>query len=210
MQNPFGTIKKHLLILIFFASHLIFIGFIQGFTAFSPDENGYLFTFNNLYTLPINTMAQSGSGWVSAPTIFLWIAYLPAKLISLVGVPGLLALRIESAILIAISFTLFRGLILNDRRTAPAKEFLVLSTFFIPSIFFWTSTGLREAFILCELSLFFTGITLLNKGASKKGFYLVLFGSFGLVSTKPYLWAVLMIATFITVIYLFINKLKIK
>lgn len=74
------TIKQNLLIVVFIATHIFFAVFLGRLYALAPNEGGYVYAFNNVYTLPINTAAQSGSGWITAPTIFLWIAYLPAKI----------------------------------------------------------------------------------------------------------------------------------
>ena len=69
----FGLIlkMKHLfmenkLISFFLISHILFAVFLGRLFAFAPDEGGYLYTFNNVYTLPINTGAQTGSGWITA------------------------------------------------------------------------------------------------------------------------------------------------
>jgi hypothetical protein len=80
-------------------------------TAFAPDEVGYLNTFNIVYTWPINPLAQSASGWIAAPTIFLWIAYLPAKLLNLVGLPDYLSVRIPSILLAAIDLQLMKQIL---------------------------------------------------------------------------------------------------
>jgi hypothetical protein len=77
--NIFKAIKsvcmRNKLVVFFFVSHIIFAIFLGRLFAFAPDEEGYLYTFNNVYTLPINTAAQGSSGWITAPTVFLWIAY---------------------------------------------------------------------------------------------------------------------------------------
>jgi len=59
------------LVIFFFLTHVVFAIFLGRLFAFAPDEKGYLFTFNNVYSLPINTYSQTGSGWITAPTIFL-------------------------------------------------------------------------------------------------------------------------------------------
>jgi hypothetical protein len=91
-----SILLRNKLILFFFVTHVVFAIFLGRLFAFAPDEKGYLFTFNNVYSLPINTYSQTGSGWITAPTIFLWIAYLPAKILNLVGVPDYLSIRLLS------------------------------------------------------------------------------------------------------------------
>jgi len=55
----------------------------------------------------MGTDAQTGSGWVTAPTIFLWIAYLPAKILNMIGVPDYLSILVVS-ILLTVMFIRFR------------------------------------------------------------------------------------------------------
>ena len=77
---------KYRLLGVFFIIHSLFAIFLGRMYALAPDEVGYMYTFNNVYSLPIGTNAQTASGWITAPTIFLWIAYLPAKIVNILGV----------------------------------------------------------------------------------------------------------------------------
>jgi len=86
----------YLVFFLFCFVHVLFSLYLGRLYALAPDEQGYLFAFNNVYQFPINTTAQSGSGWITAPTIFLWIAYLPAKVLEILGFPDYLAIRILS------------------------------------------------------------------------------------------------------------------
>ena len=74
-------VRQNPLIIAFITAHSLFAVFLGRLFALAPDEAGYIFAFNSIYQLPISTTGQSGSGWITAPTIFLWIAYLPAKIL---------------------------------------------------------------------------------------------------------------------------------
>jgi hypothetical protein len=189
--------SRNILVIVFLVSHASFAIFLGRLFALAPDEEGYLFAFENVYTLPINTVSQNASGWNMAPTIFLWIAYLPAKILSLVGIPDYLSIRLLSIALTALSLFMFLRMKHNIKKMAKIPEQLIFLSFFIPSVFLWTSTGLREAFIIFEISLFLVGLNHLFWHKSKKSIYLLIFSSYGLVSTKPYLWALLMISVFV-------------
>jgi hypothetical protein len=182
------------LLIFFFLTHVIFAIFLGRLFAFAPDEKGYLFTFNNVYTLPINTDSQTGSGWITAPTIFLWIAYLPAKILNLVGVPDYLSIRLLSVGITTLSLFFFLKMKSNIKLTKVIPKELIYFSFFIPSVFFWTSTGLREAFIIFEVTLFLAGLNYLFLKKTRIGIAFLFTGSYGLLSTKAYLWVVLMIA----------------
>ena len=163
-------VKQNILLISFFAAHLLLACFLGRFFGLAPDEVGYLFTFNNVYTWPINTVAQTGSGWITAPTVFLWIAYSPAKILNLFGVPDYLAIRFLSIVVTAASLYLLKDIL--DRVTPKGKPSprIVLIAFFIPSVFLWTSVGLRESFIIAETTAFLVGLNFLIQGRNKQAF----------------------------------------
>ena len=171
-----------------------FAVFLGRLFAFAPDEGGYLYTFNNVYSLPINTGAQSGSGWITAPTIFLWVAYLPAKILNLIGVSDYLSIRLLSILLTAVSLILLLEIQKGSQRIGRVSQKVIFLSFFIPSVFLWTSVGLRESFIIAEIAAFLAGLNFLFRGMNKKAVILLFLGSYGLLSTKNYLWVVLMAA----------------
>lgn len=190
------SVKNRLLIL-FTLLHILFAVFLGQLYALAPDESGYLSTFNKIYSSPINInsiSAQTGSGWIAAPTLFLLVVYLPAKILNMLGVADYLAIRFLSIGLTVLALKLIldaQGLVRTKKYNRPNIVFMV---FFIPSIFLWTSVGLREAFIIAELAVFFAGLRFLINGFANKGILFLFFGSYGLISTKSYLWACLMIA----------------
>jgi hypothetical protein len=189
---------RNKLVISFFLLHVVFAIFLGRLYAFAPDEKGYLYTFNNVYKLPISTVAQSESGWITAPTIFLWIAYLPAKILNVMGVPDYLSIRLLSIAVTTLSLFLLLKLKSNVKQIRTIPESLVYFSFFIPSVFLWTSTGLREAFIIFEITLFLAGLNYLYLKKTRIGIFLLFTGSYGLLSTKPYLWALLSMSLIIS------------
>lgn len=173
---------------------MLFAVFLGRFYAFAPDEAGYLATFRELYVSNNETNPQSNSGWIAAPTIFLWISYLPAKLLSLLGVPDLLSIRILSIALSALTLYLLFELQNRGKLGIKVSQKVVFSVFFIPSIFLWNSLGLRESFIFAEIALFLFGLSLVIEGSKKRGYVCLFLGSYGLLSTKSYLWIILMLS----------------
>ncbi len=186
--------RKNRFLVLFFALHVIFAIFLGPLYAFTPDEKNYLFTFNHVYTLPMNTDSQEGSGWITAPTFFLWIAYLPAKIINMMGVADYLSIRLLSIALTTFSLFLLLKLNENRQKTRGIPQEVIFLSYFIPSVFLWTSTGLREAFIIFEITLFLVGLNFFFLGKNKRAYFLIFVGSYGLLSTKPYLWVLLMIS----------------
>jgi hypothetical protein len=188
---------RHKLVIFFFVTHAVFAISLGRLFAFAPDEEGYLYTFNNVYTLPVSTDAQSGSGWIAAPTFFLWIAYLPAKILNLVGVPDYLSIRLLSITITSISLFLLLRMNQNMQKLRGIPEKVIFFSFFIPSVFLWTSTGLREAFLIFEITLFLVGLNYLFLRKNKQAIFLLFVGSYGLLSSKPYLWVLLMMSLII-------------
>lgn len=193
------------LVFLFFISHILFALFLGQFTGMAPDEAGYLYTFNNIYTLPISNFPQTGSGWIAAPTIFLWIVYFPAKLLTLIGVPNLLALRFASILYVTLAL-IFSLRILNTQKAAIRQKSAVIAIFSIPSFFIWTSVGLREAFLVLELALILVGFKELLGRNWKFGFPYLILGAYGLISTKFYIWVCMSLAIFLTVFIFFLAK----
>jgi hypothetical protein len=88
----------------------------------------------------------------------------------------------------------------NIKLTKVIPKELIYFSFFIPSVFLWTSTGLREAFIIFEITLVLVGLNYLLLGKSKKGISLLFVGSYGLLSTKPYLWVLLIMGLLVFIL----------
>ena len=200
--NWIASFTKHnTLIIAFVTVHTFLAIFLGTLIALAPDEGGYLSTFNNVYKLPISTGAQTFGGWITAPTVFLWLALLPAKIVNVLGVPDYLSTRFLSIFLAAISLYLLQGIQRRGKDGRKLSQKLIFLTFFIPSIFLWTSLGLREAFIIAELTVFLVGLNFTMQGLNKRGMLFLFLGSYGLVSTKNYLWACLMVALILSSIF---------
>ena len=188
---------RNKLILFFFVTHVVFAIFLGRLFAFAPDEERYLSSFNKVYTLPVNIDAQTESGWITAPTLFLWVVYLPAKLLNLGGMPDYLSIRFLSIAITTLSLFLLLRIKQNVKENRVIPQELIFFSFFIPSVFLWTSTGLREAFIITEITLFLVGLNYLLSKKNTKGILLLFIGSYGLLSTKWYLWLLLTIAVIV-------------
>ena len=131
-------ITKNTLIVAFIIAHTLIAIFLGRLYALAPDEGGYIFTFNNVYTLPFSTSAQSGSGWITAPTVFLWVAYLPAKILNMLGVPDYLAVRILSILLTTVTLYLLLDILKKANSFGKSSQKNIFAVFFIPSVFLWT------------------------------------------------------------------------
>ena len=193
------------LIFVFVSSHTLLSIFLGRQYAFAPDEGGYLYAFNNIYTTNLEINPQYSSGWINAPKLFLWIAYFPAKIINLMGVPDYLSIRLLSILLATTSLYLLKQILNESGFNQKISQKIIFLFFFIPSIFMWSSIGIRETFIFAELTSFFVGFNFLVQGKNRKSLILILIGSYGLLSTKQYLWLCLMISVIICCCFLAIK-----
>lgn len=128
-------IKQNTLITAFITMHIFFAVFLGRLFALAPDEVGYLFTFNSVYQWPIYPWAQSGSGWITAPTVFLWLAYLPAKILNVVGIPDYLAVRILSILLATVSLYLLKEILERKSTNGKVLHSHILQSFLSPHSF---------------------------------------------------------------------------
>jgi len=149
---------------LFVLLHVLFAITLGRLFAFAPDEAGYLYTFNNMYGSGSDPNPQYSSGWISVPKIFLWIAYLPAKTINILGVPDYLSIRILSIILASLSLYLLMRVLKEVIGPYGFTRNALFLSFLIPSVFLWTSVALRESFIFLEISMFLIGLHYLMQG----------------------------------------------
>ena len=191
----------------FLSTHILFAIFLGRVYALTPDETGYLYTFNHLYETDFAT-PQYQSGWISAPKIFLRVVYLPAKILNLIGVSDYLSIRILSIFLTAFCIYLLKNILDSSITSVKSLRRPILIVFFIPSVFLWNSVGLRESFIMAEITIFLAGVNLLFKNDSKHGLVFLFIGSYGLLSTKSYLWACLMVTIVLSSIIFVIKKIN--
>jgi len=201
-----GLGKRHKLVVSFVFAHAVFAIFLGRLFALAPDEGGYLYTFNNLYGSSSDSNPQYNSGWITTPKIFLWIAYAPAKIINMVGVPDYLSIRILSIFLAALSLYLLKDIQNRSNFGRKTSQKFVFAVFFIPSIFLWTSVGLRESFIIAETAAFLAGLNFLKQKKNKRALALLFLGSYGLLSTKNYLWACLMAALILSCVVFVLQR----
>ena len=193
----FSILRKNKTLSLFAILHSVLAIGLGRLFAFAPDETGYLYTFNNLYGQSADPNPQYQSGWITAPKAFLWVAYLPAKLLTLLGVPDYAAIRFLSIALTLFSILMLRKIYLRTSNQAKNSDYWIFAAYLIPSVFLWTTVGLRESFIIAEITAFLVGFNYLWAGKSIKGAALIAIGSYGLLSTKSYLWFCLMLATLI-------------
>ena len=206
-SQAFEYFKRHIFMVSFLSTHTVFAIFIGRLYALAPDEQAYLYTFNHLYETASAT-PQYQSGWITAPKVFLWLVYLPAKIFNLIGFSDFLSIRLLSIILTALSISLLKNILDSNISLVKSSGKSIFIVFFIPSVFLWNTVGLRESFIMAEITVFLAGVNFLFHDKNIRGLVLLFLGSYGLVSTKSYLWACLMVTVILSSIIFVIQKVN--
>ncbi|WP_190279136.1 hypothetical protein [Candidatus Planktophila vernalis] len=171
-------------------------------TAFGIDEDGYLEVFRKIYSGSFDIHSQIS--WPTNSTALLQLIYLPAKLVSLIGIPDYLALRIQSSVLFYITCWIIFRQIGNIYRRANIA--LLIGLMFLPSIFVWTSLGLRESYIFFWITLIWLSLHKLIDQHSIRYLVLLALSVNGLATTKIYLYTLALFMGFITLILLVRSK----
>ena len=179
--NPFTS----RLLVIFVFVHLTFSLALYNIYAFAPDETLYISIFSHLYQPGFSSL--NFLGYTGIPALYLRIAYLPAKLLTLLGLSESISLRILA--ILTSTLAVYLLLCVAKLRPSAGKRLSKLSIvpLFIPSAFLWMSLGLRESFIFLALSLICTGIFLLSRHEALLAPFFMATGSIILINTKAYL-----------------------
>jgi hypothetical protein len=120
--------------------HLLFIILFDKVTAFAPDENGYLAIFKNLYKSDFSLAGYLG--WQEGSIYALRLVYLPAKVLNLVGFSDFYSIRLLTILYSTLTLFILLKLCSEIYILGRSAKFWIVSAFFIPSYFLWTSIGL--------------------------------------------------------------------
>ncbi len=192
----------------FFLFHFALILVIDEMYAFAPDEPGYLYTFNNLYGSS-DPNPQLSSGWLNSPKFFLWLLYLPAKFLTVIGVEPSFAVRLYSIILITFCFGVTYSLSSRVCSQSSMLRYLPLVVFCVPSVFLWTSTGLREVFLISGMFVFWYSLMSLYRKPKKNSWVILLVSSYSLFAMKNYIWGIVVCAVLVTCLYFILRKTEV-
>ena len=198
------SFRSYKFVIVFFLLHVALAIAIGPTYIFAPDEQGYLYTLNNLYGASGDANPQFGSGWISTSKPFLWLAYLPAKVLMMLHIPDYLALRFLSILTVTLCLLSIQHLQRQSGNLSRNSYSLVL-WFSIPSIFIWSTFGLREPFLITELGFILVGSALFTSKKQYRYLLIVFIGSYGLLATKNYQWIILCVSVMFASIFLLLT-----
>ena len=186
----------------YFFLHFLFLVFLGKITAFGIDEDGYLDVFRKVYSQSFDINSQLS--WPTDNVILLQLIHLPAKIISILGVPDYLAIRIQSTVLFYLTcWVIFKQVGIMYRKT---NIVLICGFMFLPSVFVWTSLGLRESYIFFWITLIWLSLHRLIDQYSRKYLFVLFLSMSGLATTKVYLYSLALFTGVVVIILLLRSK----
>lgn len=197
--------SDQLILLIFSLTHILLMFFLGNFTGFAPDEYGYAEVLKFLYEE--NQSTKNFVVWGNSEILLLQLVYLPAKAFTLIGISEVISLRLQSIFLITLTLKILLSNLDIKRIQYVKCKFLIISGFYLPSFFLWTTLGLRESFLMLWLTLIMIYSFKLQQSQNFRFVIPLGIGIYGLSQTKLYLY-VLTAASLIIVmlIYTFMER----
>jgi hypothetical protein len=175
-------------------------------TAFAPDEKHYLKIFKSLYTSDF--LLPNKSGWSLGSENILRLLYLPAKIFNSLGISDLYSIRLQ-----AVGYSLSAALMLYSMASKvlffglSSRKWITIGLL-IPSVFLWSTLGLRENLIFFFLVGAYYAISNFLNTNSRSYLASLVFLLIGLYVTKGYLYIIFFFSVAASVTVLFLQTKK--
>jgi hypothetical protein len=180
--------------------HVTFSLLLGNITAFAPDEGNYSNIFSNLYSSEFQS--SETIGYQSAWEPWLRLFYLPAKLLTYLGISDLLAIRFLAIGYSALATFLLVKMAKDNDRDDRIFRATIIAISFIPTVFLWSSIGLRESFLFLEISAILFFLSRVKDEIDIRNLLGLALSIFGLSMTKNYVF-ILFLFAFIPTLFVF-------
>lgn len=184
--------------------HVTFSILLGKIIAFAPDEGVYAEIFSRLYQAGFTSdVVGFGGAWVP----WLRLLYLPAKLLTYLGFSDLLAMRFLSFACAALSTYLLVKIAKNNGRDDRVFKAAMIAISFIPTVFLWSSIGLRESFLYLEISAILYFLSRIKDELDVRNLLGLALAIFSLSMTKNYIFILFLFAFVATlIVFSFIKR----
>jgi len=179
--------------------HVAFSLLLGNITAFAPDEGLYKGIFSKLYS---SNFTSDVLGFSGAWTPWLRLVYLPAKSLTFIGIPDLLACRFLAIGYSALATFLLIKMASDNGRDNRVFKVAIISISFIPTVFLWSSIGLRESFLYLEISAILFFLSRIKDQIEIRNLLGLAFSVYSLSMTKNYIF-ILFLFAFIPTLLIF-------
>lgn len=185
--------------------HITFSLLLGNITAFAPDEGLYKSIFDRLYQ---SGFTSEVLGFNGAWEPWLRALYLPAKLLTYIGFTDLYAVRFLAIGYSTLATYFLVKLARENNRDSRIFRIALISISFIPTVFLWSSIGLRESFLYVEISAILYFLSKIREKNEVKNFIGLGIAVFSLSMTKNYIFILFLFAFIITLAIFIFTKRK--
>jgi hypothetical protein len=185
--------------------HVTFSVLLGNITAFAPDEGLYKDIFSRLYTSGFTSDVLGFSG---AWEPWLRLFYLPAKLLTYIGFTDLLAVRFLAIGYSTLATFLLIKMARDNCRDDRVFKAAITAISFIPTVFLWSSIGLRESFLYLEISAILYFLSRIKDELDIRNLFGLAISIFSLSMTKNYIFILFLFAFVITLLFFTFVKRK--
>ena len=185
--------------------HVTFSVLLGNITALAVDERVYRDLLRRLYE---DNFIPYEIGFQGAWEPWLQALYLPAKLLTYLGLTDLLSIRFFAIACSALATFLLIKMARDNGRDDRIFKAAISAISFIPTVFLWSSIGLRESFLYLEISAILFFLSRIKEVADKPNFFGLAFSIFSLSMTKNYIFILFLFAFIITIAFFSIVKRK--
>jgi hypothetical protein len=185
--------------------HVTFSILLGNITAFAPDEGNYRNIFSNLYKSDFDV--NSAIGYQGTWVPWLRLVYLPAKLLTYVGISDLIAGRLLAVAFSTLATFLVIKMAKEKFRDDRAFKVAITAISFIPTVFLWSSIGLRESFLYLEISAILYFLSRIEDEIDIRNLLGLAISVYSLSMTKNYIFILFLFAFIATMtIFSFIER----
>ena len=195
----------HYFFTAYFGLHVTFSVLLGNITALAVDERVYRDLLRRLYE---DNFIPYEIGFQGAWEPWLRALYLPAKLLTYLGFTDLLSTRFFAIACSALATFLLIKMARDNGRDDRVFKAAITAISFIPTVFLWSSIGLRESFLYLEISAILFFLSRIKEVADRRNFFGLAFSIFSLSMTKNYIFILFLFAFIITIAFFSIVKRK--
>ena len=177
--------------------HVTFSILLGKITAFAPDEGLYASIFSRLYQAGF---ASDVLGFSGAWEPWLRLFYLPAKLLTYVGISDLLSVRFLAIAYSTLATCLLIKMARDNGRDDRVFKAAIIAISFIPTVFLWSSIGLRESFLYLEISAILYFLSRIKEEIDIRNLFGLAISVYSLSMTKNYIFILFLFAFIPTLI----------
>jgi hypothetical protein len=185
--------------------HVTFSILLGNITAFAPDEGLYKSIFARLYSAGFTSDVLGFSGsWEP----WLRLLYLPAKLLTYFGISDLLSVRFLAIAYSTLATYLLVKMARDNGRDDRVFKAAIIAVSFIPTVFLWSSIGLRESFLYLEISAILYFLSRVKDELDIRNLLGLAISVYSLSMTKNYIFILFLFAFVITLLFFTFVKRK--